>query len=135
MNDSTLEKKLSAALNTTNTQSDEMYQQVVQHENSRQETISNLVELKDDGLLSEKQKNNAINITNAIALSERARLIGTKLTDNVTAQNAAATISRLDAEKVKAGSIYAYDPYNPSDYDTKNKETTSTNYGFLSFGE
>ena len=53
----------------------------------------------------------------------------------VAEQEAAATRRRIDDEEKKTASVYAYDPFHPTEYDNKHNGSKSQNVGFMKFGQ
>ena len=53
----------------------------------------------------------------------------------VAEQEAEATRRRIDDEEKKAASVYAYDPFHPTEYDNKHNGSKSQNVGFMKFGQ
>ena len=135
INDSTYEQTINEGIASCNQETAAILQQVMRHQENRENAIADIQQLETDGVLGEKQKANAIAILDVLTTADNIRSTGAQLMNNVSEQEATYSVDRLDKEKVKAGTFYGYDPYNPSDYDKDHKVTSSSNFGFLKFGE
>ena len=135
LEDRSYENKIDAERAQSGTEAAAVLQEVANNQIKREEAIQDILNLASDGILSEKQKANAIEIIDCMTTIDQAKMTGTAYMNAVSDQEATAAIDRLDREKIKAGNVYGYDPYHPSKFDTNHKKNTSVNFGFLPFGQ
>lgn len=135
MEDTTYKQSINQELSNSNTDATAVTQQIMRNQENRNSVMLELQQMETDGSLGEKQKANAIAILDVLTTADQARINGTQLMNAISKQEADYAVNRLDQEKIKAGTVYGYDPYNPSAFDKANKTTTSTSFGFLKFGE
>lgn len=135
LEDKIYEKQLNEELSDSNSELTSVIQQSIENEQDRMAAITEMNELSTSGSVGEKQKNNAILIINSLATADKARVTGAEVMNTITKQEADAARDRLDREKIKTGTVYGYDPYHPTPFDDKHKQSNSQNLGYLKFGE
>ena len=134
MNDTSYKEKLNKEIANNNKEAAQTVQQVSIRQGNRQEEINDVLEMETEGVLGEKQKENAVAILENLERIDKARISGAQMINEITLHEAEYADQRLDQEKVKAGQFYGYDPYHPNDYDNSHKPIKES-FGFLKFGE
>lgn len=135
LQDSSYKSNIYEVLSSTNTETVDVLQQVASRGRERAQKMANINDISTPGILGENQKKNAIDILAILNSADKASCVGTDLMNQISKQDAATSINRLDQEQVKAGNFYAYDPYHPTAYDNNHKVSTSENIGFVKFGK
>ncbi|WP_370762722.1 hypothetical protein [Megamonas funiformis] len=126
--------KLVEELTDTKKEATDVIQETMNNQNDRMNLQSEILNTQTDGILGEKQRANALAITDVLSSIDKTKMSGAQLINNITNQEAKAAADRLDKEKVKAGQFYGYDPYNPSDFDEENRPPQNPPLGFMRFG-
>lgn len=126
--------KLAEELTDTKKEATNIIQETVNNQQDRMSLQSEILNTQTDGILGEKQRANALFITDVLNSIDKTKMSGVRLINNITDQEAKAAADRLDKEKVKAGQFYGYDPYNPSDFDEENRPPQNPPLSFMRFG-
>ena len=127
--------KLAEELTDTKKEATDVIQETMNNQQDRMNLQSEILNTQTDGILGEKQRANALAITDILNSIDKTKISGAQLINNITNQEAKAAADRLDKEKVKAGQFYGYDPYNPSDFDEENRPPQNPPLGFMQFGQ
>lgn len=133
--DKTYDAKLTTELSNTKKETTDVLQQAINNQSSRYELNQDLQNLETVGILGEKQKNNAAEISSVLASIDKTTMSGVSFVNNVANQEAVAMVNRIDQQKIKAGEFYGYDPYNPNEYDRENRSEPPAPMGFAKFSE
>lgn len=127
--------QLADELETTNKEMTDRYQEAINNQFDRDYIQSAIIGIKTPGIVGEKQKGNSSAVLNSTAAIDKAQMSGAAQIQEITNQEAAVAADRLDKEKIKQGSFYGYDPYNPTDYDRDNRPPVPAPIGYIRFGE
>lgn len=127
--------KLAEELTDTKKETTDVIQETINNQQDRMNLQSEILNTQTNGILGEKQRANALAITDVLSSIDKTKMSGAQLINNITNQEVKAAADRLDKEKVKAGQFYGYDPYNPSDFDEENRPPQNPPLGFMQFGQ
>lgn len=102
---------------------------------SRGTVWQEVLSVQTPGIVGEKQRENNLSSLEALDSINQAQITGAEYMRRVAEQEAEATHRRIDDEEKKAASVYAYDPFHPTEYDNKHNGSKSQNVGFMKFGQ
>lgn len=104
------------------------------HQEDRNAARMELLNAEDDGILSERQRQNMEAALGAMDAIDQSELAGSRFVQRIEEQEAMFTSQRIEQEKVKAGVFYGYDPYHPNEYDMEHRTVKTHSLGFMEYG-